>query len=58
MSTKFRKLSENVKDFSKNLARFQNDTTQELLEKEIYAKKFSVLKHGIEENLESAWDTS
>ena len=31
-STKFRKLSENVKDLSKNLARFQNDIPQKLLE--------------------------
>ena len=32
-STKFRKLSGNVKDLSKNLARFQNDTNQKLLKK-------------------------
>ena len=56
-STKFRKLSGNVKDLSKNLAQFQNDTTQELLKKEIYAKRFNILIHGIEENLESAWET-
>ena len=56
-STKFRKLSGNVRDLSKNLAQFQNDTTQELLEKEIYAKRFNILIHDIEENLESAWET-
>ena len=54
---KFRKLSENVKDLSKNLSRFENDTTQEILEKKIYVKRFNILIHGIEENLKSAGET-
>ena len=56
-STEFRKLFENVKNFSKNLARFQHDNIQELLEKEIYAKRFNILIYDVEENLESAWET-
>ena len=46
-----------MKTLNRSLNKFQKRTAQELLEKEIYDKRFNVLIHGIEEDTESAWET-
>ena len=50
-------VSDKMKTLNRNLNKFQKRTAQELLEKEIYDKRFNLLIHGIEENTESAWET-
>ena len=50
-------VSDKMKTLNCSLNKFQKRTAQELLEKEIYDKRFNLLIHGIEENDESAWET-
>ena len=46
-----------MKTLNHSLNKFQKRTAQELLEKEIYDKRFNLLIHGIEEATKSAWET-
>ena len=50
-------VSDNMKTLNRSLNKFQKRTEQELLEKEIYDKRFNLLIHCIEEDTESAWET-
>ena len=50
-------VADKMKTLNHSLNKFQKRTAQELLEKEIYDKRFNLLIHGIEENTESAWET-
>ena len=44
-----------MKTLNRSLNKFQKRTAQELLEREIYDKRFNLLIHGIKEDTESAW---
>ena len=50
-------VSKNMKTLNCRLIKFQKRTVQELLEKDIYEKRFNLLIHGIEEDTVSAWET-
>ena len=50
-------VSDNMKTLNRSSNKFQKHATQELLEKEIYDKRFNLLFHGIEEDTESASET-
>ena len=50
-------VSDHIKALNCSLNKFQKRIAQELLEKEIYDKRFNLLIHGIEEDTESAWET-
>ena len=50
-------VSDNMKTLNCSLNKFQKCTAQELLEKEIYDKRFNLLIHCIKKDTESAWET-
>ena len=50
-------VSEKINKLDQNVKEFQIDTERELLEKEVYDKRFNLLIHGIEENSQSSWET-
>ena len=41
-----------------HLRKFKAETEKDLLAKELYDKKLNILIHGIDENIETAWETT